>query len=164
MKSTNALSAFATLRFAGDALDPDEISDTLKEKPTRAYRKGEPYRPGPRSPELIGKTGLWYFSTNRIIPSTDLKDHLDALIRLIAPFGDQGRRLRELHEIMDKRNLQAHVTCSGVAPPKPKNLISRLLKLTFSGVCQLTSKQILMLRVVLLENKSDPLSKQLKHN
>src|SRR5215469_17467523 len=33
MKSTNALSAFATLRFAGDALDPDEISDTLKEKP-----------------------------------------------------------------------------------------------------------------------------------
>ena len=110
MKSTNALSAFATLRFAGDALDPDEISDALKEKPTRAYRKGEPYKPGPRSPELIGKTGLWYFSTNRIIPSTDLKDHLDALTRLIAPFGDQGRRLRELHEIMDKRNLQAHVT------------------------------------------------------
>ena len=44
--------AFATLRFAGDALDPDEISCVLDQQPTRAYRKGERYRPGPRSPEV----------------------------------------------------------------------------------------------------------------
>jgi hypothetical protein len=109
--SEETISAFATLRFVGDALDPDEISEALKQKPKRAYRKGEAYRPGPRSPELIGKTGLWYFSTDRVIPSKDLGDHLDALIRLIAPFADDGKRLRALREIMERENLQAHVTC-----------------------------------------------------
>jgi Domain of unknown function (DUF4279) len=109
--SDKTISAFATLRFVGDALDPDEISQALKQKPRRAYRKGETYRPGPRSPELIGKTGLWYFSTDRLIPSKDLSDHLDALTRLIAPFADDGKRLRTLREIMERKNLQAHVTC-----------------------------------------------------
>jgi Domain of unknown function (DUF4279) len=109
--SDKTIGAFATLRFVGDALDPDEISEALKQKPTRAYRVGETYRPGPRSPELIGKTGLWYYSTDRLIPSKDLNDHLDALIRLIAPFADDGKRLRTLREIMERDNLRAHVTC-----------------------------------------------------
>ena len=52
--------AFATLRFTGNALEPNEISRVLKEEPTRAYRKGQRYRPGPRSPEITGKTGVWY--------------------------------------------------------------------------------------------------------
>jgi hypothetical protein len=45
-KSDNATRAFATLRFAGDALDPDEITRIVKERPTRAYRKGQKYRSG----------------------------------------------------------------------------------------------------------------------
>jgi hypothetical protein len=109
--SENAIRAFATLRFAGDALDPDEISRVVEEEPTRAYRKGQRFRPGPRSPEITGKTGVWYFSTKRKIPSKDLTDHLDALVRLIFPFADQDKRLRELRDIMERENLQAHVTC-----------------------------------------------------
>ena len=58
--SESPIRAFATLRFAGDALDPDEISDVVKESPTKAHRKGELYRPSPRSPEVTGKTGIWY--------------------------------------------------------------------------------------------------------
>jgi hypothetical protein len=61
--------SFATLRFVGDALEPDEISHIVKEKPTRAYKKGEVYRPGPRSPEITAKTGVWYFSTKHKIES-----------------------------------------------------------------------------------------------
>ena len=60
--SESTIRAFATLRFVGDALDPDEISDVVKERPTKAHRKGEIYRPSPRSPEVTGKTGIWYFS------------------------------------------------------------------------------------------------------
>jgi Domain of unknown function (DUF4279) len=116
-KSDNTMRAFATLRFAGDALDPDEISRVIKAKPTRAYRKGEKYRSGPHGPEVTGKTGVWYFSTRRKIPSKDLADHLNALERLIAPFGDQGNRLRELHDLMERENLQAHVTCFWRGPP-----------------------------------------------
>ena len=116
-KSENPIRAFATLRFAGDALEPDEISSVIKERPTRAHRKGEIFKPGPRSPEVTGKTGIWYFSTRRKIQSNDLADHLNALERLISPFGDQDSRLRELHDIMARRNLQAHVTFFWRGPP-----------------------------------------------
>jgi hypothetical protein len=116
-KSENPIRAFATLRFAGDALDPDEISSVINERPTRAHRKGEIFRPGPRSPEVTGKTGIWYFSTRRKIQSNDLGDHLNALERLISPFGDQDNRLKELRDIMERRNLQAHVTFFWRGPP-----------------------------------------------
>jgi Domain of unknown function (DUF4279) len=109
-KYDGTIETFATLRFVGDALDPDEISRAVKQQPTRSYRKGERYRPGPRSPELLGKTGLWYISTKRTVPSKNLADHLDALARLISPFADQDRRLKELREIMERRKLAAHAT------------------------------------------------------
>jgi hypothetical protein len=109
-RSDGTIEAFATLRFVGDALDPDEISRAVKQQPMRAYRKGERYRPGPRSPELMGKTGLWYISTKRTVPSKNLADHLDTLTRFISPFADEDRRLKELREIMERRNLTAHAT------------------------------------------------------
>ena len=131
--SESTIRAFATLRFAGDALDPDEISDVVKERPTKAHRKGEIYRPSPRSPEVTGKTGIWYFSTRRKIQSNDLSDHLNVLERLISPFGDQGRRLKELRDIMERRNLQAHVTFfwrgpSGVQRPSIPSVATATLR------------------------------------
>jgi hypothetical protein len=109
-KSDDQIRAFATLRFAGDALDPDEISRVVKEQPTKAYRKGQIYRSGPHGPDVTGRTGVWYFSTKRKTMSKDLADHFNVLERLVAPFGDQGARLKELHDIMGNKNLQAHVT------------------------------------------------------
>ena len=116
-KSDSAVRAFATLRFAGDALDPDEISRVIKQQPTKAYRKGQTYRSGPHGPDVTGRTGVWYFSTRRKVPSKDLVDHLHALDTLIAPFGDQDNRLKELRDIMERRNLQAHVTFFWRGPP-----------------------------------------------
>lgn len=110
-KSEHRGRAFATLRFAGDALDPDEISRIIKEQPTRAYRKGQRYRTGPHGPEIIGKTGVWYFSTRRSVSSKDLSDHLEALVRLVSPFADDGKRMRELRNLMEREDLKAHVTC-----------------------------------------------------
>ncbi len=131
--SENTIRAFATLRFAGDALDPDEISDVVEEKPTKAHRKGEIYRPGPRSLEVTGKTGIWYFSTRRKIQSPDLSDHLNLLERLISPFGDQDRRLKQLRDIMERRNFQAHVTLfwrgpSGVQRPSIPSVATAALR------------------------------------
>ncbi len=118
MKSSeNTIRTFATLRFVGDALEPDEISYIVKEKPTRAYRKGEVYRPGPRSPEITGKTGVWYFSTKHKIRSDDLTDHINALEGLVSPVADPTGRLKELREIMERRNLQAHATLFWHGPP-----------------------------------------------
>ena len=115
--SENTIRTFATLRFAGDALDPDEISRVVKEQPTKAYRKGQTYRSGPHGPDITGRTGVWYFSTRRKTPSKDLADHLNLLERLVAPFGDQDARLKELRDIMERRNLQAHVTFFWRGPP-----------------------------------------------
>jgi hypothetical protein len=115
--SESASQVFATLRFAGDALDPDEISRVVGQQPTRAYRRGQRYKPGPRSPEVTGKTGVWYFSTKRNVSSKDLCDHLDALVSLVLPSADEDKRLRELRDIMERRNLQAHVTCFWRGPP-----------------------------------------------
>ena len=117
MKSDDKVRAFATLRFAGDELDPDEISRVVNEQPTRAYRKGQTYRPGRYGPDVTGRTGVWYFSTRKKITSKDLSDHFNALERLIAPFGDQNRRLDALRDIMNRRNLQAHVTFFWRGPP-----------------------------------------------
>jgi Domain of unknown function (DUF4279) len=134
-KSDNNIRAFATLRFAGDALDPDEISRVVKEQPTKAYRKGQTYRSGPHGPNVTDRTGVWYFSTRRKITSKDLVDHLNALDRLVAPFGDQDSRLKELRDLMERRNLQAHVTffCrgpSGAQPPSvPSAATAALLRL-----------------------------------
>jgi hypothetical protein len=116
-KCENRSRAFATLRFAGDALDPDEITRVIKEQPTQAYRKGEKHRTGPHGPEIVGKTGMWYFSTRHKIPSKNLTDHLEALVRLVFPFADDGKRLRELRDIMERENLKAHVTCFWRGPP-----------------------------------------------
>jgi Domain of unknown function (DUF4279) len=126
--SENTIRTFATLRFAGDALDPDEISRVVKEKPTRAYEKGQMYRPGPRSPEITGKTGVWCFSRKHNIQSNDLADHLNALERLISPFADQDSRLKELREIMERGNLEAHVDALlawSLGSPTPHRSIRR---------------------------------------
>ena len=106
----SAAPQFDLVIFAGDALDPYEISRVIKEKPTKAYRKGQTYRSGPHGPKVTGKTGVWYFSTRRKIPGKDLAEHLNALERLVAPFGDQDSRLKELRDIMEHRSLQAYVT------------------------------------------------------
>jgi len=116
-KSNNRIRTFATLRFAGDALDPDEISRVVREQPTKSYRKGETHRAGPHGPDVVGKTGVWFLSTRRKIPSEDLADHLNVLERLIAPFGDQDTRLKALRDIMERMNLQARVTFFWRGPP-----------------------------------------------
>ena len=50
--------ALVTLRFAGDELDPREISAILPVKPTRAHKKGEEFVAGPNAGKLRGRTGI----------------------------------------------------------------------------------------------------------
>ena len=89
----------------------------MNEQPTRAYRKGERYRTGPHGPEIVGKTGVSYFSTRRKVRSRDLIYHLEALVRLVSPFADDGKCLIQLRDIMERENLKAHVTCFWRGPP-----------------------------------------------
>jgi Domain of unknown function (DUF4279) len=103
--------AFVTLRFAGDDLDPDEISDLLPVKPTRAHRKGESFFAGPHAGKLRGRTGIWFLATDRLVPRDDLKEHLDFVHKLLNPRPGDMSRIAKLRAVLERTHSGAHVTC-----------------------------------------------------
>jgi hypothetical protein len=122
MTNSRALpKTYATLRFAGDRLDPDHISAILPVKPKRAHRKGQIFAAGPRAGNLTGRTGIWYFDT-REMQSHELADHLRAIVTLLYPEAGNTDRVNRLREVMGRERAKAHVSCfwfgkSGARPP-----------------------------------------------
>ena len=121
MKSRAAtLAANAGLNFAGDRLEPDEITKLLGVKPTIAYRKGEVYK-RTRGHEVRGSTGLWRLTTRRRLASAELAEHLACLLEVLFP-GGSDKFVEPLRALMGKLDLQADVDCfwygeHGAAPP-----------------------------------------------
>jgi Domain of unknown function (DUF4279) len=120
-KADDTLKAYAILRFAGDELDPSEISGLLGVNPTRAYRKGERYFAGPRTGKITGRTGIWLLSTDGVVTGSDLDQHISYLFKLI--FEHNGDRSARLHKLIADRGLKGRVSCfwhgeAGAHPPK----------------------------------------------
>lgn len=114
--------AFATLRFAGDALDPRDISDILPEHPWRAHRKGERFNAGKRAGELTGRTGIWYLSTDTLVDSPNLADHLRFLKRLLYPAPGDNFRLMKIRDVLGRTGARARISVfwrgpTGARPP-----------------------------------------------
>lgn len=103
--------AFVTLRFAGDDLDPRDISAVLPVKPTRAHRKGEEFFAGPRAGNLPGRTGMWFLATDRLVAGDDLEDHLRLIQDLLYPEPKDNPRISKLRDILERAHARAHVTC-----------------------------------------------------
>jgi hypothetical protein len=115
--------AFVTLRFAGDDLDPREISAILPVEPTRAHRKGEESFAGRNAGNLRGRTGIWFLATDDLVHSNDLRDHLAFVQKLLYPEPSDSRRITKLRAILERAHSRAHVTCfwhgdSGEAVPQ----------------------------------------------
>jgi hypothetical protein len=112
---------YATLRFAGDELDPADISALLPVAPKRAHRKGEIFHAGLKAGNLTGRTGIWYFDT-RDLASRDLADHLRCIVKLLYPEPGNVDRVNKLRNVMGREHATAHVSCfwfgrRGAAPP-----------------------------------------------
>jgi hypothetical protein len=112
---------YATLRFAGDELDPADISALLTVAPKRAHRKGAIFYAGPRAGKLTGRTGIWYFDT-RDLARRDLSDHLRCIVKLLYPEPGNLDRVNKLREVMERERATAHVSCfwfgkRGAPPP-----------------------------------------------
>src|SRR5215207_9320958 len=103
--------AFVTLRFAGDDLDPREISAILPLEPTRAHRKGEEFFAGPNAGKLAGRTGVWFVSTDKLVRSDNLRDHFRYLEKLLYPDPNGHARIRRLRDVLQRAGSRAHVTC-----------------------------------------------------
>jgi len=103
--------AFVTLRFAGDDLDPREISAVLPVAPTRAHRKGEEFVAGKHAGKLHGRTGIWFLATDKLVDSEDLTDHLTFVQELLYPAPDDDGRIGMLCDILERTHSRAHITC-----------------------------------------------------
>jgi hypothetical protein len=123
-----AAHAFVTFRVAGDALDPDAVTKILEVDPTEAHRKGEKYGGKRSGRPVTARTGIWYFSTDRLSDSSALGDHL-AFVR---GFLDASRR-HGLHRFIRDRHLTATLTCfwhgqRGATPPAVPDDVRALLQ------------------------------------
>jgi hypothetical protein len=110
-KASTGSKAFVTLRFAGDELDPQEISAILPIKPTRAHRKGEEFFAGPNAGNLLGRTGIWFLATDKLIDRADLRDHLKFLHKLLYPEPSDKGRITKLRDVLERAHSHAHITC-----------------------------------------------------
>jgi hypothetical protein len=98
---------FASIRFAGDRLEPDRLTNILDAVPSTAYRKGEVYKRG-RGHEVRGRTGLWLLSSDGCLDSADLNEHLEYLLTIILP-EHAKERLAQLHKLMREDGIEAYV-------------------------------------------------------
>jgi len=128
--------AFVTLRFAGDELDPNDISAILPIEPTRAHTKGEEFFPGPNAGKLRGRTGMWFLATDKLVDSDDLADHLHYVQELLYPAPSDKGRIAKLRKLLDRTHAAAHVTCfwrgdpGETAPQIPAQFKSAIKPLT----------------------------------
>ena len=103
--------AFVILRFAGDDLDPAEISAILPVEPTRAHRKGEEFFAGAHAGKLRGRTGMWFLATDKFVRGDNLRNHLAFVQKLLYPAQGDCRRIAKLGNILRRTHSRAHITC-----------------------------------------------------
>ena len=129
---TDALpKVFVDLQITGDGLDPDELSAILPVTPCTAYRKGERYYVGPRIGYRIGRTGVWYMTSDEFVSSPHLGDHAAFLWALLWPAAGNNLRLMRLHDALARGRLQSTISifwagAPGQAPPRIPKIIHNL--------------------------------------
>jgi hypothetical protein len=66
-----------TLRFFGEDLDPDEVTQLLGVDPSGAYRKGDIFRG--KKYDRVQKTGSWRFTIEKLA-GVELEDQINELL------------------------------------------------------------------------------------
>jgi hypothetical protein len=103
---------FASFRVRGDSLDPANITSILHVHPTVAYSKGMKYEAGERTGTLVGQTGVWLFTSRRIVASENLSEHLSYIVKLLVPDAGNVEPLIKLHNFLSKHtDCRADVRC-----------------------------------------------------
>jgi Domain of unknown function (DUF4279) len=113
------LRTFASLRFRGDRLVPERVTEILGVAPILAYRQGEVFKRS-RDHNARGRKGVWVLSSEGRVPSRDLDAHLRYLLAIL--YRDEDDRIDELRELMREQGLEADVGCfwygePGTSPP-----------------------------------------------
>jgi hypothetical protein len=128
MKSDPTLKAFVTFRVVGDNLVPNEITQLLKMQPTYARLKGKTYSTG-RSANIIPSTNIWFFSTDTVMASNNIVDHVRLILFIFGLMEFDGVSI-----FLSKSSAKATMTffwhgTSISSVPKIPELLLDLLKL-----------------------------------
>lgn len=139
-ESRDTVKVYATLRILGDSLDPDDVTKILRMVPTFFYKKGEAYDAGKRTGLLIGKTGLWIFSTDGIVASDILYHHINHILGILIPGRQDAGPLVHLHLLLSKnKDFRAELRCfwhgcRGAKRPSVPKLATEIMKLIPANV------------------------------
>ena len=133
-KHNHDVKAFVTFRVVGENLIADEITQLLKIYPTHTHKKGETYSTGRSA--VTPTSGMWLFSTEKILLSANLTEHIMLILWLFALLdvnllcnferanaSNGGIALFRLAPLLRKRSLSATMSFfwhGDSAAPEPK--------------------------------------------
>jgi len=125
---------YVTFRVVGDTLTPEAITKALGVMPTIQYAKGQTYFAGPRTGELVGKSGVWSLTTDQLVASNNLREHLAYLLGVLIPDRQDANPLFELHALLVKhKDWRADLLCfwhgrTGAKKPSVPKLVGEMMK------------------------------------
>ena len=103
---------YVTFRVVGDTLAPEAVTRALRIFPSIQYSKGQTYFAGSRTGNLVGKSGVWSLTTDKLVASNNLRDHLAYLLGVLIPDRQDANPLFQLHALLSKHNdWRADLSC-----------------------------------------------------
>jgi hypothetical protein len=147
-KSDQTIKTFVTFRVVGDELVPDAVTQLLKVQPTHARLKGKSYSTG-KSENIVPSTNIWFFSTDSVMVSQNIIDHIRLVLFVLGLMGSSGvqsldatmngnttpfARLLSLRSLLTKSSTKATMTffwhgVSGSTSPKISEELLDMLRL-----------------------------------
>jgi hypothetical protein len=136
MKSDNrdTRKTYVTFRVVGDSLTPESITKVLRVVPTVQYAKGQTYFAGQRAGELVGKSGVWSLTTDKLVASSNIRDHVAYLLGLLIPDRQDANPLFQLHALLAKhKDWRADLSCfwhgkHGTRKPSIPKFVTEVMK------------------------------------
>jgi hypothetical protein len=125
---------YTAFRVVGDSLSPDAVTKVLRVVPTIQYAKGQTYFAGPRTGNLVGKTGLWSLTTDKLVASNNLRDHLAYLLGVLIPDRQDANPLFQLHALLTRhKDWRADLSCFwhgrlGARKPSIPKFVTEVMK------------------------------------
>jgi hypothetical protein len=99
------------MQFAGEGLDPDNISSLLDLKPFSSKKRGEPLGPPrPGRPTPLARKGAISYSTHTL-RSNDINEHFRYLLQAISPV------VNEVKSLVGEGQLSWRIICFFDKPP-----------------------------------------------
>lgn len=123
----HCVAARATLCFADDDLDPDDVTRRLGLAPTSGFRRGDTgQRSGSDRPAV---TGVWLLGTDEGGTAPALDAHLRALLAVIEPVSDHVRDIAARVERAEVFCLWMTDYDAGAGPVVPPRTLARVGRL-----------------------------------